>query len=132
MEIIKKSHHEYGVSYRHVFDYVDRENCGFSFDCDKDGNLIKVQYDVVVSAYLKCKTGVVDGKQVIDKGIQAREWHRFHPPIGRCQCGVELSLDRFTNTCECGRDYNTAGQELVPREQWGEETGETYTDIQDL
>lgn len=32
-------------------------------------------------------------------------------------------------TCECGAEYNSAGQRLAPREQWGEETGESYADI---
>lgn len=73
--------------------------------------------------------------------IQEREWveetlpdgtiTRYEiPRIGRCHCGAEVELMYFTNTCEkCGRDYNTAGQELAPREQWGEETGESLGDI---
>lgn len=35
----------------------------------------------------------------------------------------------FTNTCECGADYNMSGQMLAPRHQWGEETGESADDI---
>lgn len=32
--------------------------------------------------------------------------------------------------CEkCGREYNSSGQLLAPREQWGEETGEHPADI---
>jgi hypothetical protein len=46
----------------------------------------------------------------------------------RC-CGVWLECDQFTNTCErCGADYNWGGQRLAPREQWGEETGEHWTE----
>lgn len=45
-------------------------------------------------------------------------------------CGDWLMCDRFTNTCgTCNRDYNGSGQELAPRSQWGEETGESATDI---
>ena len=45
-------------------------------------------------------------------------------------CGQEFYLDGFTNTCgECGADYNSSGQMLAPRSQWGEETGETAADI---
>jgi len=47
----------------------------------------------------------------------------------RCPCGEWLLLARNTNTCECGADYNMSGQRLAPREQWGEETGETAVDI---
>jgi hypothetical protein len=46
-----------------------------------------------------------------------------------CDCGEEVVCQGFTSTCECGADYNGSGQRLAPREQWGEETGETYTDI---
>lgn len=51
------------------------------------------------------------------------------PALWRCDCGAELECPNFTNTCECGADYNSAGQRLAPREQWGEETGETFQDI---
>ena len=68
--------------------------------------------------------------------IQESEWRETTqaevykvPRIGLCQCGEEVILDHFTNTCECGRDYNRSGQELAPREQWGEETGESLSDI---
>jgi hypothetical protein len=48
---------------------------------------------------------------------------------GTCVCGEEVEFSGFTNTCECGRDYNSSGQELAPRSQWGEETGESLADI---
>lgn len=50
--------------------------------------------------------------------------------IGFCDCGGRVYLDHFTNTCDgCYRDYNMDGQPLADRSQWGEETGETYTDL---
>ena len=55
---------------------------------------------------------------------------KTEPSLGRCQCGEEVELTGFTNTCSgCGRDYNWAGQALAPRELWGEETGEHPSDI---
>jgi hypothetical protein len=48
---------------------------------------------------------------------------------GQCDCGAIVELGRFTCTCRCGRDYNWNGTLLAPREQWGEETGETAADI---
>lgn len=45
-----------------------------------------------------------------------------------CECGLEIECFHFTNTCECGADYNHAGQRLASRSQWGEETGEHWTD----
>jgi len=50
--------------------------------------------------------------------------------IGECEdCGYPVPLLGFTNTCVCGTDYNMSGQRLAPREQWGEETGESLSDI---
>lgn len=49
----------------------------------------------------------------------------------RCDCGATLHFDRpgaDVDCHRCGREYNSAGQELAPREQWGEETGETAAD----
>ncbi len=44
-------------------------------------------------------------------------------------CAVDLDCPDFTSTCEhCGADYNSAGQRLAPRAQWGEETGENWLD----
>ena len=52
---------------------------------------------------------------------------------GECLCGNEVELGHFTCTCEkCGLDYNWVGQLLGPREQWGEETGESLADILDI
>ena len=47
----------------------------------------------------------------------------------RCHCGATLVCQGFTNTCDCGRDYNMSGDLLADRSQWGEETGETVADI---
>jgi hypothetical protein len=44
-----------------------------------------------------------------------------------CHCGHEMTLyDGWSNECECGTEYNGAGQQLAPRSQWGEETGERF------
>lgn len=54
---------------------------------------------------------------------------RVEPAVLRCFCGAIIELWDFTNTCDrCGADYNFAGQRLAPREQWGEETGEHWTE----
>ena len=74
------------------------------------------------------------------KILQQREWvtdektgtEYLCDRIGECHCGRHIYLDSFTNTCECGADYNSAGQELAPRSQWGEETGESVQDILDV
>lgn len=37
-----------------------------------------------------------------------------------CKCGERVLLTRFTNTCECGKLYNSAGSELAPVNMWEE------------
>lgn len=42
-----------------------------------------------------------------------------------CGCGRLVYLSSgWANACACGTEYNGAGQQLAPRCQWGEETGE--------
>jgi len=49
--------------------------------------------------------------------------------IVKCNCGEEIECRNFTNTCnKCEADYNYAGQQLAARSQWGEETGEHWSD----
>lgn len=47
----------------------------------------------------------------------------------QCACGEEVLCYGFTNTCDCGRDYNMSGSLLADRSQWGEETGEHPADV---
>ena len=66
----------------------------------------------------------------MDRGIESWERTWTEPAVGLCDvCGREVYLDGFTCPCECGADYNSAGQRLAPRAQWGEETGESLGDI---
>lgn len=44
-------------------------------------------------------------------------------------CAEDLICYNFTNTCPtCDADFNMNGQRLAPRSQWGEETGEHWSD----
>lgn len=49
--------------------------------------------------------------------------------VVKCDCGAEVLCSHFTNTCDCGRDYNMSGSLLADRSQWGEETGEHPSDV---
>ena len=55
-------------------------------------------------------------------------WDLISPKVIECRCGDELELwDSWENSCtKCWASYNSAGQELAPRELWGEETGEDF------
>jgi len=114
--------------YHLSFAWKNGGSCGFAFSCDKDGNLLQDKNETALSNYNKCISGEFD---VVFEGIQTYEWTYVRPAIGECFCGEEVELDGFTNSCSCGRDYNSSGQLLASREQWGEEltSGETLSDI---
>jgi hypothetical protein len=131
IEIVHESYVEDFEEFSLSFEYPDSPGAGFSFPCDKEGNpdwdhFDDPRYAAARENLDKCLLGKYD---VVFKGVERRSWSYRHPRVGRCHCGEEVTLDRFTNTCYiCGTDYNSAGQELAPREQWGEETGEHWSD----
>lgn len=67
--------------------------------------------------------------EIITKAKRCAETGRkLEAAVLRCHCGRQVHLWSFTNTCDCGSDYNMSGSLLAPREQWGEETGEHWTE----
>jgi len=128
MKIIKHSKTIESVSYTLTFAWRDDDGAGFGFDCDADGNVdVAVLNPDARKNYERCLDGTYD---VDPTGVAA--WHGSYrePAIGLCSCGAEVELEGFTNTCPgCGTDYNWGGQELAPREQWGEETGELWYEV---
>ena len=69
--------------------------------------------------------------QVIKDAQYCQETGReISPRVVACNhCGTHISLeDSWSNECsKCHTEYNKSGQELAPREFWGEETGESFT-----
>lgn len=129
MKIVQHSKHVTSVTYDRVFSYdPDCFTAGFGFPCDVSGEVLEPSNNCAKDNYRKCLTGEVDGHRVYDLGVKRYEHTYLEPAIGLCECGEEVELRNFTNTCECGADYNTSGQRLAPREYWGEETGEHWTD----
>ena len=62
------------------------------------------------------------------KENQYSRWAKITTVI-KCNCGEEIECINFTNTCdECESDYNSSGQLLASRSQWGEETGEHWSE----
>ena len=60
--------------------------------------------------------------------VDVTRWQRGIAEV-KC-CGAWLLCHSFTNTCShCERDFNSSGQLLAPRSQWGEETGESLPEI---
>ena len=122
MEIVQESRVEESTTYGLAFQIAGASpGAGFMFDCDADGVVIPSEHAMARENLAKCQDGTFAGTW---EGIVVFEHRYRHPRIGRCSCGSEVELGRFTNTCECGADYNSAGQLLADRSQWGEETGE--------
>ncbi|HEY9657279.1 MAG TPA: hypothetical protein V6C65_02360 [Allocoleopsis sp.] len=130
MKIIQKRQTVECERFAYHFEFENSPGAGFSFDCDKDGNIDLAALQkkpAALANYQKCLDGT---HKVIAVGVQRNSRTYNEPAIGKCSCGCEVVLDRFTNTCDgCNRDYNMSGQELNPRCFWGEETGEHITDI---
>jgi hypothetical protein len=101
---------------------------GFSFDCDSLGNVAVEQMRPAAKENYQC---CIDGTfDVQDEGVSKREWIKRTRAVIECQtCKSSVSLRNSTNTCfVCNADYNMSGQMLAPRSQWGEETGEHWTE----
>lgn len=129
MKIVTRS--RFITSVRHVR-YFERTSCpgaGFVFDCSEDGLVDTSAMSTSMRAsYDACVAGTHDGDVMLDRGVERLEHTYRDPAVGLCnRCSSEVVLGNFTNTCAlCGADYNSSGQELAPREQWGEETGEQW------
>jgi len=97
-----------------------------TFQVDDAGNMLN-RNPAAVENYRKCLAGEYD---VRDMGIIPLDWTDTEPGEIECiDCGRPVTMyNAFTITCECGADYNSAGMRLAPRSQWGEETGEHWTD----
>jgi len=126
MQIISHSRIEESTEYQLLFGYVTEPGSGYAFPCDPSGNVSTDGLTPAAVANLEaCQAGDNRGKLNPPRVITLHNTYRY-PAIGRCACGAEIALDAFTNACDCGRDYNSAGQLLAPRAQWGEETGEAW------
>lgn len=116
------------VRYQRVYHRADSTLSGYSFDCDKEGNIATLKLCKEALDNLEaCRNGSLG---CVDGGVTEVAWSWTEPTVGICEeCGLDVEFDNFTNICECGADYNMSGQLLAPREQWGEETGEQLSDI---
>ena len=127
MRIIRKASNIQKVTFYLDYEYLDLPGAGFSFPCTEQGGVDLTEY--AAKNYQACQEGSVNGHRVTFRGIKKHVRVHMLPAVGLCRCGREVTLHGFTNTCQCGKDYNWAGQLLAPRSQWGEETGESLADI---
>jgi hypothetical protein len=123
-EILSRGHRVTNVYYCYRFKRKDVPGAGFSFECDKEGNIFPLEYEEAKESLRMCQDGTLD---VIDEGVVKYENSYWQPTVIKCDCGRELDMsDVMTNRCECGRFYNGCGQELAPPSQWGWDTGEEF------
>lgn len=136
MKIIKHREMVETSDNRRSFHYENCPGAGFSFPCNHRGIVdVAALNPAAFENYQKCVQGytVINGKRenIIDDGLQVLKSRYMDPAIGVCDCGAEVILDSFTNTCDgCEADYNMSGQMLADRRFWGEETGESLADIE--
>lgn len=120
--IRKREHHEETRHYVFFQEKGQTEGSGFIFPCDAAGQFERPAHEARAAEL------AVDDRYEAARRVESV--HRWSTPAAiRCRCGSEVELHGFTNTCVCGADFNMSGQELAPREQWGDETGESLADI---
>lgn len=155
MKIIQKRERHESTSYSLSFRYESEAGAGYAFDCDKDGKVdVEKLNPCAQHSYQVCMSGIVTRmvgmrywryddehcepilctgswltEKILNEGVKEYHHSWTEPAAGECECGEVVVLDGFTNTCQCERDYNMSGQLLAPRECWGEETGESLSDI---
>ena len=125
----------------HKFDWVSEWGGGLSFDVDEHGepalddmhinglmNYIRAILGTELAPYgYEDEEGTDTSYEVINKGVVTTTYQRRVYREGLCNCGRKVYLDKFTNACPCGVDYDSAGVALAPRSQWGEDTGEHWS-----
>lgn len=134
MKIIKERKRWEHILHTREFELKGHRGNGWCFDSDENGNVdtdkLRAERPAAYDNYIMCISGKTKaGDEIVDLGHMKTLSQGSDPAIGRCDCGLEVHLCGFTNTCECGRDFNMSGQELAPRSHWGQETGETAADI---
>lgn len=129
MRIIKASFRGVSVSYSLDFGIMQRGQLSLraGFECDANGNVFPLEHQAAKNNLARCLQGQ-DG--ILPMGVSHRSHSYYEAAIGECiVCKRHVTLSGFTNTCDCGADYNGSGQALAHRSQWGEETGESLDDI---
>lgn len=129
MQIVSKGKNEIVVTHGLFFRRVGgSRHDGFCFPCDEYGR--PKDSEMTPTARESLLNCLARREPVEDPVVEQFETRIKEYAIGICEdCGDKVELSGFTNTCECGADYNMSGQRLAPREQWGEETNETADEI---
>lgn len=121
MKIISERKKVTITNYYRYFAYDNRPLAGFTFECDKDGNVFEDKLnEAALKNYNDCLLGI---NGIIDKGVNKEKYSYDEPAIGLCDCGKEVRLINDycgAAECECGQWYNIMGQKILPPKQWEE------------
>lgn len=106
-------------------EFGDSEGNGYSFPCDRAGNVFPLEYQCARDNLKYC----LDHPEEFEVWNKVRREVRKYtePAHGTCFCGREVYLwDQYYGACECecGKWYNLFGQELLPPEQWESDPAE--------
>ena len=128
MNILKRRERITTTHHSQCYYWKDMPDAGFGFDCDKDGN---VDFDAMEEParlnYEKCRDGTF---AVTGPFLESYKSTYFEPAELKCSCGCVVYLTMsLVNDCECGAQYNSSGQRLAPQSQWGDDTGESISEI---
>jgi hypothetical protein len=107
----------------HLIELIECQECNsvWTIKYEVDGELLEHHPEFLQLKDKECKCGGICTHK-------KNEWEEYQKGyvVVKCDCGRKVECHHFTNTCECGADYNWNGELLAPRSQWGAETGEDW------
>lgn len=120
-------------------DYYEKEwiySCGFgggfSFPCDKDGTIDRTKLcpEAIhnLDVFIPAEVSKGNLKYTGIRHIHYQDTRKI-PGLFKCDCGTIHEMGGYDIFCDCGRIFNGSGQELADPLFWGEDTGESYSDI---
>lgn len=131
--VIREREQETHVEYTLLHPRKDCPGAGWGPKCDEEGRVdedeLRARAPACYAEWVRVQKLGYDDAGYHEPYVQKFESTWMRPLLIRCDCGQSLSCSAFTNTCDCGRDYNRSGALLAHRSQWGEETGEALPDI---
>ena len=124
-EWIEEEHFKIGYKWK------EEPDCGYDFPCDKDGNIkTHEMHEAGLDNLRMCRAD--KGRTMYGPFREKRTTSYHQDAVGECdRCKTEVVLSMsLCNTCDkCGDEYNSSGQLLAAREFWGEDTGESISEI---
>lgn len=120
MNIIKSREYKEEKTFSLNFDRVGEPYCGWSFPCDRNGNVLP---DLNECAKRNYERVMADTSGTYESPyIDVHTYTYVEPAIGECVCGTHVELiDQYMGACQCpgcGRWYNVFGQALIDPEYW--------------